>query len=738
MTAATKKGRPLQETGPLGIRQTEPDSQQNPRATQPRKDAALALAAAGWRVFPLVEGAKRPITTHGVKDATSDPSEIASWWRRYPGANIGVAVPADMLAVDVDTKGADGHAALAALEAEHGTLPETRTVETPSGGRHLIFRKPSDVRLTNRVNVKPGIDVRTGGGYLVAPPSEIDGRPYRLLIDREPAEAPRWLLDVLTAKPEAPAAPHALQMPAGDPYAVRAIERALAGVLTAPEGTRNAQLNSAAFGLARLAAAGRLDWPQTAAQLERAAASAGLEHVEVRATLRSAYQGGSAEPNFEGAPTAATDDFSEWKTDADGVMTPPVARLKPVSVADVLTHPAPPPRYIWDGYVPRAVVTLLGAHGGVGKSTIALMLAVSVAIGRPLFGTDTDRSAVTFLSLEDGAEIVRHRLGRICKTLQVEPSALHGLNIVDGTTHPELFAADGRGTGSPTSTYVELRSLVRGSGLIVIDNGSDAFAGDEIQRRQVRAFMRSLSVLAAENDAGLLLLAHVDKATGRARKAEGGEGYSGSTAWHNSARSRLFLSRAEGGQLTLEHQKSNFGRLRGPIRLEWPADGLPQLDGAPITVSAQAADTARTQALLTLISEFSARGEHVSAATTSRTNAARLLASEVEFPRNLKPAEVFDLLRRAERDGYLTRATYRGADRKPRECWQVTPTGQVWAGLELAATAATAATPEVTAPPAAECGDCGDSVGGYGGKSAHTKSPQKAPSRRVSKGGTPA
>jgi hypothetical protein len=38
----------------------------------------------------------------------------------------------------------------------------------------------------------------------------------------------------------------------------------------------------------------------------------------------------------------------------------------------------PPQRWVWEGYIPREQVTLFGAHGGTGKSTIALMLAVSV------------------------------------------------------------------------------------------------------------------------------------------------------------------------------------------------------------------------------------------------------------------------------------------------------------------------------------------------------------------------
>ncbi len=205
----------------------------------------------------------------------------------------------------------------------------------------------------------------------------------------------------------------------------------------------------------------------------------------------------------------------------------PEPLLMPVDVAGVLTRPSPPPCFVWDGYAPRGVVTLLGAHGGTGKSTIALMLAAAVATGRELFGIATDAAPVVFASFEDGAHIVRHRLAHICQCWGINPAELDGLHIVDGTANPELFACEGRGPGDVTPAYGELLALVKqtGAGLVIVDNASDAYGGDEIQRRQVRAFMRSLAVIAREGDAAVLLLAHVDKGTSRRERSDT-EGYS--------------------------------------------------------------------------------------------------------------------------------------------------------------------------------------------------------------------
>ncbi len=379
---------------------------------------------------------------------------------------------------------------------------------------------------------------------------------------------------------------------------------------------------------------------------------------------------------------------------------PALQRLKPVSVADVLSDPSPPPGFVWEGLIPQGVVTLLTAHGGTGKSTIALMLAVCAALGRPLFGVNLKQSKVLFASLEDGAHILRHRLAVICRQWSVDPAALHDrLQIVDGTENPELFVAQGRDDGNLTPGYGEMRALIEDHeiGLVIVDNASDAFAGDEIQRRQVRRFIQTLSMAVRPTNAGCLLLAHVDKTTSRVGKAEGGEGYSGSTSWHNSVRSRLFLSRKEGELLMLDHQKSNFGPLHEPIALEWPEHGLPCLAGGASENSLEKLalsqrgrdDDERAAKLLVIIAEFEGRGQYCSPLTTARNNVHALLRSEPSYQRlRLNAESCRRIVNQCQRAGWIAPLEYRTNDRKDRQRWTVTPTGQAIARGALGACAA--------------------------------------------------
>ena len=81
----------------------------------------------------------------------------------------GAASGIDVL--DIDFKnGKDGTLPLDDLLRDLGALPETKSVLTPSGGKHLYFRHAEGIRCsTDKLGV--GLDVRGDGGFVVLPPS---------------------------------------------------------------------------------------------------------------------------------------------------------------------------------------------------------------------------------------------------------------------------------------------------------------------------------------------------------------------------------------------------------------------------------------------------------------------------------------------------------------------------------------------------------------------------------------
>ena len=358
-----------------------------------------------------------------------------------------------------------------------------------------------------------------------------------------------------------------------------------------------------------------------------------------------------------------------------------------LDLAELGAAPAVQRQWWWDGYLPPGHLTLFGAHGGTGKSMVALLLAACIAVGSNCLGRATRQARVLVFSGEDPKELLLRRLAWICRLLRFDVDEVRAnLRIIDATDfEPALFVErriDGARTGVTTRTYQELAEYVEQEQIdvVIVDNASDTFDGDEINRAMVRAFIRSLVRLVRPRDGAVLLLAHVDKGTSRAAKAQTNtESYSGSTAWHNSARSRLFLLEKGPGELELQHQKCNLGPKQASLLLEWPEDGLPQVIRVASGPMQNYLDGNDTRTLLSLIHEFYGRGELVSTAQQSRHHAVSLLSNEKTYP-NRKPAEVFGLLRDAERAQLIEREAYKDVNRKHKECWKLTAEGSAYLG----------------------------------------------------------
>jgi hypothetical protein len=162
---------------------------------------ALALAKRGLPVHPCRPNSKLPALNNWPEQATVDPEQIRTWWSWWPRADVAIMCggPARLLVVDVDPA-AGGRLDKVDQEGEY-TLPPTVMVSTPSGGVHVWLRVPKGRELPGNSVAKlgPGIDTRCTRGYVLCPPSIINGRAYRWHPDcgDRIAEGPAWLVDRL-------------------------------------------------------------------------------------------------------------------------------------------------------------------------------------------------------------------------------------------------------------------------------------------------------------------------------------------------------------------------------------------------------------------------------------------------------------------------------------------------------------------------------------------------------------
>ncbi len=177
-------------------------------------EEAARLAGLGYAVFPCCDPrnddshagkkGKKPLTNKGVSDATTDPEQIAEWWKKWPTANIGLACK-NCLVLDLDDKdGKRGSDDIETISEKLGQIDPTSVAETGSGGRHLFFVRP-DAEISGRTTVKwkdepTGIDIRVGNQYIIAPPSlHESGKRYSwekpLVTPEQLAPLPRTWID---------------------------------------------------------------------------------------------------------------------------------------------------------------------------------------------------------------------------------------------------------------------------------------------------------------------------------------------------------------------------------------------------------------------------------------------------------------------------------------------------------------------------------------------------------------
>lgn len=297
---------------------------------------------------------------------------------------------------------------------------------------------------------------------------------------------------------------------------------------------------------------------------------------------------------------------------------PPVAPPPPFIdwVCGAELHGEPPKReWLVPGMIPLGTVTLLYGDGGTGKSLIALQLAVSTVIGRMWLNKQTLTGPVIYFSAEDDRDELHRRVSDICKMAFARTSDMAMLHIADMAGKDALLASVGRKTGSMSATMVlekmnEHATTIRPK-LIVLDTLADIFPGNENDRAQVRQFIGMLRGLAIRHKCAVLILAH-PSLTGIAA----GTGSSGSTAWNNSVRSRLYFERvkSDGYEIDpdlrrLKVMKANYGSIGDEISVRW-RDGAFVAQDSPM---ASENDAKAEKIVLDLIDSNAAKGRYFSA-----------------------------------------------------------------------------------------------------------------------------
>lgn len=620
----------------------------NDQARKPSPAAALALhlAGQGFPVFPCNPANKHPLTPHGFKDASTDPATIATFWARHPSALVGIPTgqASGVFALDLDTDDETGEALGEAWLVSVGLahLLDGPGALTPSGGRHVYFRADGLAEGLRNTAGKAarGVDTRGEGGYVIAPGSTGAAGAYRatgvgLEASSLPA-LPEALLRALAGKPKAEG--KSFDFDPGPSY----------GAHTAADLAEVQEILSYIWP----DGGSYDDWLNVLMGLHAhfGGSERGLGVAEAWSALGTKYKPGEVAAKWRGFEPGGGVNWgsvcelarqhganlseiarrhrgkarTEQRKGQDGARhesTPDdTDRAEFFSAADLEGEPIPPRLWHVCDLIPARTVTTLNGDGGAGKSLAALQLAVSTALGRNWLGQETTPGRALFISAEDDRDEIHRRLADIAVAEGVTLADLNRLDLRSLAGKDALLAVPVPRSEvmQETELFKNLESWIaeHKPALTVLDTLADLFGGNEVSRTQARQFIGFLRRLAIQHGTTVLLLAHPSLSG-----ISSGTGSSGSTAWNNSVRSRLYLRRLTGAEgedndpdaRELEVMKANYSRKGNLLPLRW-REGVFHLDLKPETgLDRMAASAKAERVFLKLLRNFTEEGRFVSA-----------------------------------------------------------------------------------------------------------------------------
>lgn len=218
--------------------------------------------------------------------------------------------------------------------------------------------------------------------------------------------------------------------------------------------------------------------------------------------------------------------------------------------------------HVLPGFI-AGTVGALYAHGGAGKSYLALEAAMAVACntekGDLLELGLTKHGEVLFFSVEDPEIVIQHRLHSIGKMLPVAARVEIAENL----------AIEARAGSSLDLMSEETMKMLLTEGekkrLIVIDTLSRAHRKDENSNQEMVGVIGSLESIAAKTGAAILFLHHVRKGSTSSGSGDGQHAARGASALTDQSRWAASLSgmtKQEAGQLRVVGASQAIGEAQ--------------------------------------------------------------------------------------------------------------------------------------------------------------------------------
>ena len=527
-------------------------------------DFALAIAAMGFRVFPLETNGKRPVIDAWLKKASANPVCIRNWWTDpvmgwERDCNIGVT---GGVFLDVDRKhGVDGGDSLADLTERNNPLPSTLHVLTPSGGEHFYFKDDPSIH-NSAGRLGPGLDIRGVGGYVVGPGSTIDGKEYRQVEGYDAvAVCPEWLADLARKVPRMYPNPKRRVAPGVTLDSNDATTRAVQYLdQDAPLAIEGAGGDDTAF---RVAA-----WVKDFGISEGSCLELMMDHWnercappwppdELETKVANAYRYGVEEVGAV-SPEA---DFGKGKKSPEAKKSKLAPRFWSIPLPDEIASR----EWVLGTLLLKGYLTVLISPPGGSKSTMALHAALAVVTGRKeIIGMPvSSRQKVWIYNNEDGENEWKLRLSSAAlhhriKTEELMINSQPALAINTGDEQRLLIARRSQ-DGSHIEPY-HLHPLLafvqeHQFGVLIVDPFLETHEAKENSNEEINRVATMFRAIAKRANCAVLLIHHSNKPPGASSEGRAGD--------MNSARGASSLLGVARVAVTLEGMSAQEAKRYG-------------------------------------------------------------------------------------------------------------------------------------------------------------------------------
>lgn len=410
------------------------------------------------------------------------------------------------------------------LEAKHGPVPRTYTVRTPRGGFHWWFigDGPSSVQ-----KLGPKLDTRGRGGYVLLPPSVVNGNPYVVTDDHDFAPLPEWVTQTLNAKEEHHVSGADLDLPHNIARARNVLAGHIAEGDVAIEGSGgDARTLQQALELRDLGVG-----EETALRLLiesgwNAACQPPWDEDELATKVANAYRYAQNEAGAYAAPPPA-EAFADFMATQP---KPKETKSKFYAYSENEQEDWPEPSWLVPEVLPDEATVMMFGPSRSFKSFLALDLALGLAYGKETFGHKREPVPTLFIAGESPRGLSRQR--RPAWKLAREAEGNGQFYMIK--TMPSIL------NGGIAALREQLREQGLKPRLIVIDTLAKAMAGmNENDARDAGAFIEGMEALRDEFGATILLIHHTGKDTDR--------GARGSSAFFNGFDAALEVERGKSG-----------------------------------------------------------------------------------------------------------------------------------------------------------------------------------------------